>query len=151
MAQYDPTERKSNHLSTRLGLGVMLATAVLLWLLLVPLILPWIVLIGLVLASGFVWRRYCAFQAKLYECFYTCLQAHNGRLNVLEFAMAARIPGRQARTFLDARAQDFFAEFEPTSYGDIVYHFVRSSSPGSGDRLLKELSHDFIAVKTTIT
>jgi hypothetical protein len=44
--------------------------------------------------------------------------------------MAAHVTGQQARAFLDARARDFWADFEPTPQGDVLYRFpMRSPAP----------------------
>lgn len=112
-----------HHFNTRLGLGLIAAIAVLLLLLLLKLLLPWLLVVAGVCAVGYYWQRYRQFQRRLYQCFYACVQANQGRISVLDFAMAADITGPQARAFLDARARDFFAEFEPMAHGDIVYTF----------------------------
>ena len=76
-----------------------------------------------------LWQRQRHHQQLLYAIFYDHLRQNQGRLSVLEFAMAAQIPGPTARSFLDARAQDFFAQFEPTSYGDVIYTFELPQPP----------------------
>jgi hypothetical protein len=127
MARLQSSPRYGHHFPTRLGVGVVLAIALLLSLWLLMLLLPWLLAIAALGAVIYCWRRQRAYQNRLYTCFYQCLQAHQGRISVLDFAMAAHIPGPQARAFLDARARDFFADFEPTAYGDILYTFRRSS------------------------
>ena len=110
----------------RLGLGLATAIAVLLLIWLIKLLLPWLLLLAGGIASWYRWQRHRDFQQRLYTCFYSCLQTHEGSISALDFAMAAHITGSQARGFLDARAKDFFADFEPTDHGDIRYTFHRS-------------------------
>ena len=112
-----------SHLNLRLGLGIGKAIAILLLVWLITLLLPWLLLLSGVAALGYGWQRHRRFQQRLYRCFYTCLEQYHGKIRVLDFAIAAHITGPQARAFLDARAQDFFADFEPTDYGDVVYTF----------------------------
>ena len=123
MSRFHPPDFDAHHFNTRLGLGLMAALAVLLLLLLLKLLLPWLLVLGLLCGIWYAWQRQRQFQRQLYQCFYECLRANQGRISVLDFAMAAHITGPQARAFLDARAQDFFAEFEPTAQGDILYTF----------------------------
>jgi hypothetical protein len=67
---------------------------------------------------------------RLHTVFYDYLQASQGEVSALEFAMAAHVTGQQARAFLDARARDFWADFEPTPQGDVLYRFpMRSPAP----------------------
>lgn len=113
----------ANRLNFRLSLGLGAAIACLLFILLIKLLLPWLMLLAGVGALGYGWRRHRQFQQRLYRCFYHCLEKSQGKISVLDFAITAHITGPQARAFLDARAQDFFAEFEPTAYGDILYTF----------------------------
>lgn len=114
---------QSGSMNTRLALGLTVALVIILPLLLVRLLLPWLLGFALVWGGWLYWRRRQQFQRELYRCFYAYLQANQGRISVLGFAMAAHITGPQAREFLDARARDFFAEFEPTDQGDIFYTF----------------------------
>ncbi len=116
------------HLNLRLGLGIGVAIALLLLIWLIKLLLPWLLLLSGLAAWGYGWHRHQQFQQRLYRCFYCCLEQNRGKVSALDFAIAAHITGPQARTFLDARARDFFADFEPTDYGDVVYTF-RTQSP----------------------
>ncbi len=111
------------HLNLRLGLGIGVAIATLLVIWLIKLLLPWLLLVAGLAAVGVGWQRHRQFQRRLYRCFYRCLEHNGGKVSVLDFAIAAHITGPQARAFLDARARDFFADFEPTDYGDVVYTF----------------------------
>ncbi len=129
-----PWERPPTHLQTRLGIAIALTLVVILLLLLLQVVLPWLLLgVGACGLLG-LWQRHRQHQRVLYDIFYDYLRHHQGRLSVLEFAMAAQIPGPQARRFLDARAQDFFAQFEPTDYGDVIYTFVVSQGGTSPRR-----------------
>lgn len=109
--------------SNRIGLGLTIAFSLFLLVLLLKLLLPWLLLLGALYGIWYAWQRHRRFQEKLYECFYELLQANQGRVSVIDFAMAAHITGPRARAFLDARAKDFFAEFEPSNQGDIFYTF----------------------------
>lgn len=131
MPSLHPRRFDKNHLNTRLGLGVIMGVAVLGLLIVLKLLLPWLVLVAMGWAAWYFWQRYQQRQQQLYQCFYACLEQHGGCISVLDFAIAAHITGPQARAFLDARAQDFFAEFEPTSYGDVLYTFSAFKSPRS--------------------
>jgi hypothetical protein len=115
----------SAHLPARLGIAIALALIGTALLLLLQVLLPWLLVgVGALVGLG-LWYRHSKRQRLLYSIFYDQLRHHQGRLSVLEFAMAAQIPGPQARRFLDARAQDFFAQFEPTDHGDVIYTFAR--------------------------
>jgi hypothetical protein len=116
------------HLNLRLGLGIGVAIALLLLIWLIKLLLPWFLLLSGVAALGYGWHHHQQFQQRLYRCFYVCLEQNQGKVRALDFAIAAHITGPQARAFLDARAKDFFADFEPTDYGDVVYTF-RTQAP----------------------
>lgn len=114
----------------RLGLGLIVAIALLLCIWLITLLLPWLLLLTGLGLAGYWWRRQRQFQQRLYSCFYDCLRQRQGKISALDFAIAAQITGPQARRFLDARAKDFFANFEPTTYGDVLYSFgIAAPSP----------------------
>ena len=126
MPRFNPHPWVANHFSTRLGLGLGAAIALLLVFLLVKLLLPWLLLVVAVMTARHLWKRHREGQQHLYTCFYECLNIYHGRISVLDFAMNAQITGPRARSFLDARAKDFFADFEPTAYGDVLYTFRRT-------------------------
>lgn len=128
MPQFNPQSFNADHFNTRLGFGLAAAIALLLFILLLKLLLPWLLLCAGLSAGWYLWKRHRDFESRLYTCFYECLKTHQGRISALDFAMNAHITGPQARSFLDARAKDFFAEFEPTAYGDILYTFPRSAT-----------------------
>ncbi|MEM9002758.1 MAG: hypothetical protein AAGE59_04425 [Cyanobacteria bacterium P01_F01_bin.86] len=115
--------------SNRVGLGLTVAFSIFLLLLLLKLLMPWLLLLGVLYGVWYAWQRRRQYQQQLYQCFYECLQANHGRISVIDFAMAARITGPRARKFLDARAKDFFAEFETSVHGDIFYTFRTPQSP----------------------
>jgi len=129
MSRFRRWDMHTDDLNTRLGLGLVVAIAMLLLLLLIQLLLPWLLVAAGGGAGWYVWRRHRRFQQQLYQCFYDCLRMQEGRISALDFAMAAHITGPQARAFLDARARDFFAEFEPTAHGDILYTFRTTPKP----------------------
>ena len=126
MSRFSPQSFDVEHVILRLGLGLAAAISVLLLIWLIKLLLPWLLLLAVGIAGWYLWQQHRDFQQRLYQCFYNCLQTHEGRISALDFAMAAHITGSQARGFLNARAKDFFADFEPTDYGDILYTFHRS-------------------------
>jgi hypothetical protein len=100
-----------------------LAALALVLLLVVRLLLPWLVGAGLVGLGLWFWHRHQATHRALHRLFYDQLEARDGRLSVLEFAMATGLTGAEARAFLDARAREFWANFEPTDTGDVLYTF----------------------------
>ncbi|MDB9526546.1 hypothetical protein PN498_11140 [Oscillatoria sp. CS-180] len=128
MRRFNSQPPRLNDLSTRLWLGFGAVVAAVLFIFLLKLLLPWLVGGAVVWGLWFCWQRHLDFQKRLYICFYDHLEMHQGRISALDFAMTAQISGPQARTFLDARAKDFFANFEPTNYGDVVYTFHRTTS-----------------------
>ncbi|HEY9889804.1 MAG TPA: hypothetical protein V6D02_15460 [Candidatus Obscuribacterales bacterium] len=131
MSRYYSRPSTGQSILIRLGLGGGVAIALFFFLLLLKLLLPWLVLAAIGGVIWQRWQRHQAFQQRLYQCFYECLQRHEGRISALDFAMTAQITGPQARSFLDARAKDFFADFEPTNHGDILYTFRRAATPAT--------------------
>ncbi|MBD2256410.1 hypothetical protein [Pseudanabaena sp. FACHB-2040] len=111
----------------RLLQAIVLIGSVLLLLVILQILLPWLVLAALFGAVFWLWQRQQQRQQDLHQLFYQLIRSSGGRISVLDFAIAARLTGPQARTFLDARAREFYANFEPTEQGDILYTF---SSPG---------------------
>jgi hypothetical protein len=110
-------------LEYRLLMALIMASAALVTVLLIQLLLPWLVVGGLLAATLWFWRRQRARERALHQIFYAQVAAHQGRISVLDFAIAAQITGREARRFLDQRAQDFWGDFEPTPSGDVLYTF----------------------------
>ena len=60
---------------------------------------------------------------RLDSIFYEILQANHGKITVLQLAMAAKLPGKQAKEYLNQKSQEFNASFEPSEQGDIIYLF----------------------------
>ncbi len=116
---YDPGPRLEN----RLAVALILAGLTLAVIVIVRILLPWLVGAGLVGAGIWFWHRHQMQRRALHLQFYEHLAAHQGRISVLEFAMATQLTGSEARAFLDARAREFFANFEPTDSGDVLYTF----------------------------
>lgn len=129
MSRFNPRSLDAHQLNLGLSLGLAAAIAFLLFIWLVKLLLPWLLLLTGIGAVTYWWRQRRRFEQRLYTCFYDCLQRHQGKISALDFAIAAQITGPQARAFLDARAKDFFADFEPTTYGDILYTFRPPTPP----------------------
>jgi hypothetical protein len=61
-------------------------------------------------------------QARLLE-FYQMLQANNGKITLLGFAMQSQLPATEAKEFLDQKAKEFNANFQVSEEGSISYHF----------------------------
>ncbi|MEM6592942.1 MAG: hypothetical protein AAF651_13915 [Cyanobacteria bacterium P01_C01_bin.73] len=129
MPRFNPHTFDAHSFNLRLSLGLGAAIAVLLLVWLIKLLLPWLLLLAVLAAGVAYWRRQRQFQQRLYACFYDCLRQRHGKISALDFAIAAQITGPQAREFLDARAKDFFADFEPTAFGDILYTFGQAFTP----------------------
>ncbi|GAX36593.1 hypothetical protein [Nodularia sp. NIES-3585] len=55
--------------------------------------------------------------------FYQIIQANHGKITVLQLAMAAKLPGKEAKKYLNEKSQEFNASFEPSEQGDISYLF----------------------------
>jgi hypothetical protein len=60
---------------------------------------------------------------RLDSTFYQMLKADNGRITVLQLAMEAQLSGEQAKQYLDQKAKEFNATFEPSDKGNISYVF----------------------------
>lgn len=60
---------------------------------------------------------------RLDSTFYQILKADNGRITVLQLAMEAQLSGEQAKQYLDQKAKEFNATFEPSDQGNISYLF----------------------------
>ncbi|NER83134.1 MAG: hypothetical protein F6K42_26995 [Leptolyngbya sp. SIO1D8] len=116
--------KSNSDLSERLAIGVIIASGIVLFLAVLKLLLPWLLLLGAIAFAIKLWSRYRQKGQALNSLFYAMLQQNQGRISVLEFAMAAQITGTAARSFLDARAKEFFADFEPTQQGDVTYVFA---------------------------
>jgi cell division protein FtsB len=58
-------------------------------------------------------------QAVLYQL----IQDRAGEFTLLEFAIASQLPADSARTYLDAQARAFGADYNITETGEIVYQF----------------------------
>jgi hypothetical protein len=114
-------------LENQLLRAIALICSALVLLVILQFLLPWLMLAGLVGAGVWLWRRQQRQQQALHQLFYQQIRASGGRISVLDFAIAASLTGPQARTFLDARAREFYADFEPMEQGDILYTFY---SPG---------------------
>ncbi|XGV98634.1 MAG: hypothetical protein ACAF41_06780 [Leptolyngbya sp. BL-A-14] len=101
--------------------------AVALVLTLIRQMLPLLQLLAPVVTGWWLWQRHRKVhlrqQKHLHTVFYHLLQAHGGRMTLLDFAMTAAIPAIAARRYLDSRAKEFAARFEVTEQGDVVYVF----------------------------
>ena len=107
----------------RLTVALALAAVTLFGVLVVRLLLPWLLVVGLIGLALWGWQRRRTRELALHQIFYAQIAAHQGRISVLDFAIAAQITGSEARQFLDQRAKDFWGDFEPTAAGDVLYTF----------------------------
>lgn len=57
------------------------------------------------------------------QLFLQLLQQHEGDLTVTKFALAAQISIEEAKLYLDQKAQQLDANFEPGDEGGIIYKF----------------------------
>lgn len=55
--------------------------------------------------------------------FFQTLQQNSGSINVLQFAMAANLPGAEAKQFLDEQSRAFAADCEVDDRGGLSYRF----------------------------
>lgn len=111
-----------------IGIGVVLVLLVLL----IKSYWPIFLAITLGLIGWRFWRRrqrtIKAKQTFLQQTFYQLLQANRGRITVFDFAVHTNLTGPEAREFLNARAREFYANFEPNDHGDVLYVFPTLSS-----------------------
>ena len=57
------------------------------------------------------------------QLFLSLLQQHDGKLTITEFAIAAEVPIREAKEYLDLKAKQLSAGFEVSEEGGIIYKF----------------------------
>lgn len=86
--------------------------------------------LGVPLAAGggyMLWglrrRQQKLLSDRLDATFYQILKVGNGKITVLRLAMETKLSGEQAKFYLDQKAREFNASFEPTDKGDISYLF----------------------------
>ena len=60
---------------------------------------------------------------RLQAIFFQLAKETDGCMSVMQFSMAANLPGDKAKTFLDERAKEFSANFEVDEQGGIFYRF----------------------------
>lgn len=60
---------------------------------------------------------------RLKRTFFRLIQAGDGKITVLRFAMETGLEGDEAKAYLDERAIEFNATFEATSQGAVAYVF----------------------------
>jgi membrane protease YdiL (CAAX protease family) len=89
-----------------------------------------LVVLGLPLTAAgawMFWRGHQQYQqqarAQLRTTFFKSLQAHNGRISLIQFAMESGLEGKEAKTYLDERAKEFNATYDVTEKGNISYYF----------------------------
>jgi hypothetical protein len=95
-------------------------------------LLPLLVPLG---CGGWAWWRYQRHQrqsqAALDGVFYDLLRQYQGRMMVLDFAIASQRPAAVAQEYLDAKAREFSARYEVTQTGDIFYVFPTLQLPAA--------------------
>ncbi|MEO0455845.1 MAG: hypothetical protein AAF152_04580 [Cyanobacteria bacterium P01_A01_bin.114] len=96
------------------------------------------VLVGSVMAAvpaaGGIWlwrsanaprlKAQAAEAQRLQSVFYQLVEEKQGKFTLIEFAIAAQLPGDKARAFLDEQSKSFGADYDVTDKGDIVYQFL---------------------------
>ncbi|MGD1864212.1 MAG: hypothetical protein ACFB0D_06620 [Phormidesmis sp.] len=89
------------------------------------------ILLGLPVSVGALWMmsalesdRRLAYSQRLQALFYKALQANNGRINAIQFAMLAEVSLGEARQCLDAWAGPMNADFDIDEAGVVVYCFT---------------------------
>ncbi|GCL36167.1 hypothetical protein SR1949_12690 [Sphaerospermopsis reniformis] len=60
---------------------------------------------------------------RLQSQFYQILQANNGKITLLSFAMQSQLPAAEAKEYLDQKAKEFNANFQVNEEGGVSYHF----------------------------
>ena len=60
---------------------------------------------------------------RLQAIFFQLAKETDGCMSVMQFSMAANLPGDKAKAFLDERAKEFSANFEVDEQGGIFYQF----------------------------
>lgn len=101
---------------------------------LIQILLPFMILAGIGWGIYKVWQYWHQQQQqislnskeqqdRLTSTLYKLIQQHQGRVSILDFAMTAKISSTEAKDFLDEKAKEFFADFEPTDLGEVLYVF----------------------------
>ena len=60
---------------------------------------------------------------RLRQVLYRLIEASDGQVTLVQFAIAADIPAAEARAYIDSQAKAFSANFDITDSGSIVYQF----------------------------
>ncbi len=98
----------------------------------VPLLI-WLVPMGCGLCGLWAWRRYqwqlVQRQKALDGVFYELLRQHQGRMMVLDLAIATQLTAAAAQQYLDTKAREFTARYEVTQTGDVFYTFPTLQLP----------------------
>ncbi|NJO10452.1 MAG: hypothetical protein HC873_13205 [Leptolyngbyaceae cyanobacterium SL_1_1] len=101
--------------------------------LMIQALLPWLLALALGIATSLAWKQRRSQtrteESQLNKIFYDLLRQHEGRISVLDFAMTANLNPQDAKAYLNIRAKEFSALFEPTDYGDVLYRFYSLTIP----------------------
>lgn len=115
-------------------------------------------------ASYLLWDLHRQHQRSKRDClhatFFELVRAGQGRLSVLDFAIATQLPGSTAKAFLDDRAREFDATFDVTDSGGVFYQFsvgvatltpLSAASPATYTLILEALpDHNRRAILRTL-
>ncbi|NEQ34150.1 MAG: hypothetical protein F6K04_24700 [Leptolyngbya sp. SIO4C5] len=117
----------------RLLYGIGLLVLLFLIYSIVRVLLPWLIAAGLGVSVFLLWKRWRSQirseESQLNQIFYDFLRQHQGRISALDFAMTANLSPQKAKAYLNVRAKEFSALFEPTDYGDVLYRFYSLTIP----------------------
>jgi hypothetical protein len=78
-------------------------------------------------------------QDKLQSSFYKQLKAERGKITILGFAMETHLSAKEAKQYLDQKAQEFNAAYEISDNGDVSYcfHLLANSDKHKNRKRLK--------------
>lgn len=83
---------------------------------------------------------------RLHSAFFELLQAGNGYVTILQFALEAQLTATAARQYLDEKAKEFDATFDVSNEGAISYYFPGLNPayiPASSSTLTADNKHEF--------
>jgi hypothetical protein len=125
-------ERPDRPLQSLIYLGGAIAAVSLSWAI-ARLIAPFVPVLALMGGGGLVWHLYQRHQRQRQvacdQAFYELLRQHQGRMMVLDFAIATQQSAIAAQQFLDAKALEFSARYEVTQTGEVFYIFPTLQLP----------------------
>ena len=125
-------------------------------------LLPFIILAGIIWGAYKLWQYWNQQQQKtaisskeqqnkLISALYKIIQQHHGRVSIIDFAMTAKVTSDEAKSFLDAKAKEFLAEFEVTDSGDVLYVFNTLNNEKASESISKIQSQSQIKSKANFS